>query len=238
MRKKPALLSLLMLVSIGAAVIANSSGALGFLAQKGEVKIDEVLIFTKLTPEQKTQAVEVALGDSRIQGILEGEDDYRITVSDVFDIQKTERRIALIPKEGLALVELQIYRDYGQEFGVKVVKVTVELLKGEAMEIEESPEVRKPKVNEGIISTDELLGNPSKYQGQVLRVAGVVSDLGLLRGPYFRLDGKVTVCYLYDDTNIYPTQIKDKIQNGDCVVVTGKFLGDIVYAEKVEKVAS
>lgn len=235
MRKKLVLLSLLMLLSIGVAVVANTSGALGVFGQKSEVKIDEVLIFTKLTPDQKAKAVEIALGDPRIQEILKGVGDYRTSVSDVFDVQKTERGIALIPKEGLALMEIRIYKDYGEEFGLKVIKVTVDLVKEEVKETEESPEVRKPKVHEGIISTDELLGNP-KYQGQVVKVSGTVSDLGLLRGPYFRLDEKVTVCYLYDDTNIYPTQIKDKIQNGDRVVVTGKFLGDIVYAEKVEKV--
>ena len=41
-----------------------------------------------------------------------------------------------------------------------------------------------------------------------------------------------------EDTNIYPTQIKDKIQNGDQVLVTGKFLNNMVYAETVEKAAS
>jgi len=238
MRKKLALLSLLTLVSVGAAVVVNASGALGFLAHKGEVRIDEVLIFTKLTSDQRAKAIEMALGDSQIEGMLEGVDYYRTSVSDVFDVQKIEGGIALIPKEGLALVGLQIYKDYGEEFGVKVVKVTIDLLEEEVKEIEENPEVRKPKVHEGIISTDELLSNPSKYQDQVVTVSGVVGDLGLLRGPYFRLDGKLLVCYLWDETNIYPTQIKDKIQNGDSVVVTGKFHGDTIYAEKVEKVTS
>ena len=128
MRKKLALLSLLTLVSVGAAVVVNASGALGFLAHKGEVRIDEVQIFTKLTVDQRAKAIEIALGDSRIEGMLEGVDYYRTSVSDVFDVQKTEGGIALIPKEGLALVGLQIYKDYGEEFGVKVVKVTIDLL--------------------------------------------------------------------------------------------------------------
>lgn len=236
MQKKLAVLGLLMLVSVGAAVVASSSGVLGFLASGSEVGISEVQISTKLTTEQQARAVEVALGDFRIQGMMEGMDDYRPSVSDVFDVQKTERGIALVSKEGFVLVGLRIYRDYGEEFGLKLVKVTVDLLNMEVKMIDESPETRKPKVHEELISTDELIGDPSKYQGQVVRVSGVVSSLGLLRGPYFKLDEKVVVCYLYDETNIYPTQIKDKIQNGNRVVVTGKFVGDIIYAEKVEKV--
>lgn len=243
MRKKLALLGFLMLVSVAMAYIVSASDTLKGLALgvfgENEVAIDADLIFTRLSPDQKAKAIEIALVDPQVQDVLEGVDDYSTSVSDVFDVQEIEGGIALIPKEGFAVVRFQIYKDYGEEFGLKVVKVTVDLLKGEVNEIEECPEVRKPKVHEGIISTDELLGNPSKYHGQVVRVSGTVINLGLLRGPYFMLDVEsVIVCYHHDETNIYPTQIKDKIQNGDRVVVTGKFLGDIIYAEKVEKVTS
>ena len=239
MRKKMALLSLLMLVSVGAVAVASATGALKGLALGSyEVEIDETFIFTTLSPDQEAKAVEIAFGDLQVQEILEGVDDYCTSVSSVYEVKEIERGIEIISKEGLALVGLRIYKDYGEEFGLKVVKVTVDLLKEEAKEIEEYPEVVKPKVHEGIISTDELLGNPSKYHDQVVRVSGAVSDLGLLRGPYFKLDKKLLICYHYDETNIYPTQIKDKIQNGDHVVVTGRFLSDIVYAEKIEKVTS
>jgi hypothetical protein len=250
MRKKLALLGFLMLVSVAMAFTVATSDALKGLALrvfgKNEIRIDEVLISTKLSSSQRERAVEIALRDPQVQEILENVQNYSTIVSDVYDLQETrfrdgrgtERAIMLVPKEGLALVELIIRKDYGDEFGVKVVKVTVDLLKEDVKEIEVFPEVRKPKIYEGTISVDELLDDPSKYHGQIVRVSGIVSDLGLLRGPYFRLDGKLTICYRWNDINIYPTQIKDKIQNGDHVVVTGRFLGDIVYAEKIEKVTS
>jgi len=247
MRKKLALLGFLMLVSVAMAYIVNASDTLKGLALgvfgRNEVTIDADLIYTNLSPDQKTKAVEIVLEHPQVQEILEGVDDYYTIVSNVYDLQEIEvgdngRGIALIPKDGLALVELLTYKDYGEEFGVKVVKVTIDLLKEEVKEIEEYPEVCKPKVHEGVVSTDELLNNPSKYHGQVVRVSGTVGKLGLLKCPCFMLDEKLLICYRYDDTNIYPTQIKDKIQNGDLVVVTGRFLADTIYAEKVEKVTS
>jgi len=73
-----------------------------------------------------------------------------------------------------------------------------------------------------------------------------MSDLGLLRCPSFTVDENRTllISYLYDETNIYPTQIKDEVQNGDPVVVTGQFFYEPqnmsekyrMYAEKVEKI--
>ena len=247
MRKKIALLSFLMLVSVGMAYTVSASDALKGLAVgvfgRNEVTLDADLIYTNLSPDQKAKAVEIALDHPQVQGKLEGVDDYSTTVSNVYDLQEIDvgddgRGIALVPRDGFALVEFLTYKDYGEEFGVKVVKVTVDLLKGEVKEIEECPEVRKPKIHEGMLSTDELLNNPSKYHGQTVKVLGTVSKLGLLRCPCFMLDGKLLVCYRYDETNIYPTQIQDKIQNGDRVVVTGKFLGGTIYAEKVEKVTN
>ena len=131
--------------------------------------------------------------------MLEGVNYYSHGVCELYDTQKTEQGIALIPKEGLALVRFRIIKDYDEEFGVKVVKVTVDLLTEEVKEIEEAPEIRRLKIVHGIMSTDELLSNPSKYQNQVIGVTGKVSDLGLLRGPYFRLEGKLTVCYHYNE---------------------------------------
>ena len=231
MRKKIALLGFLMLVSVGMVYVASASGTLRILAGKGDVKIDvdEVLMYTKLSPEQREKAIEIALGDPRVQEMLDGVDDYRTSVSEILDVQEIEEGIALIPKEGLALVRFQIYRDYGEEFGLKVVKVTVDLLE-EVKEIEECPEVRKPKVHEGIISTDELLGNPSKYHDQVVTVSGEVSKLGEVRGPYFMLDEKIWVCYLTPETSVDISNVK----NGDYITVTGKFSAGYIYAENIE----
>jgi hypothetical protein len=247
MKKKIAILGFLMLASVAMAYIVSASDALKGLARgvfgSNEVTLDADLIYTNLSPDQKAKAVEIALDHPQVQAKLEGVDNYSATVSNVYDMQEinfagNERGIALIPRDGFALVEFLTYRDYGEEVGVKVVKATINLLEEEVTEIEEFPEIRKPKVLEGTISVDELLSNPSSYQGQVVRVSGTVSDLGLLKGPYFKLDEKLLICYLYGETNIYPTQIKDKIQNGDRVIVTGRFLGDMLYAEKVEKVTS
>ena len=158
MRKRLALLGFLMLVSVGMAYAVNASddlkeltaGVFGRTLMRNDVRIDEELIYTKLSPDQRAKAVEIALEDPQVQEILEGEDDYVITVANVYDLQEIEvgdRRgeITLIPKEGLALVEILIYNDYGEEFGLKVVKVPVDVLKEEVKEIEECPEVRKPK---------------------------------------------------------------------------------------------
>ena len=234
MRKRLALLGFLMLVSVGMVYVASASGTLRILAGKGDVKIDvdEVLMFTKLSPEQREKAVEIALGDPRVQEMLDGVDDYRTSVSEILDVQEIEGGIALIPKEGLALVELRIYKDYGEELGLKVVKVTVDLLEEEVKEIEEYPEVRKPKVYEGIVSTDELLGNPSKYHDQVVTVSGEVSKLGEVRGPYFMLDGKIWVCYLTPEGSVDISNIK----NGDYVAVTGTFWASgTIQAGNIEK---
>jgi len=172
--------------------------------------------------------------------MLDGADDYYTGVSEILDVQEIEveeggykrRAMALIPKEGLALVELRIYKDYGEELGIKAVKVTVDLLEEKVKEIEEFPEVRKPKVHEGIISTDELLGNPSKYHDQRVTVSGEVSKLGEVRGPYFMLDEKIWVCYLTPEGSIDISNIK----NGDYVIVTGTFWASgTIQAENIEK---
>lgn len=260
MRKKLALLGFLMLVSVGMAYIVSASDALKGLAPgffgRNEVTIDADLIYTKVSPDQKVKAVEIALGDPQVQEILEGVDNYCTGVSDVFDVQEIEveeggdkrRVIALIPKEGLALVEFLTYKEYDQEIGLRVYEVIVDLSNERVNEIKEHAEVRKPRTQEigGIITTDELLGNPLKYHGQVVRVSGIMSDLGFFRCPCFTLDGKpLMIWYLHDEVNLYPTQIKDKVQNGDHVIVTGKFFyypdatpPYTMYAEKVEKVTS
>jgi len=49
------------------------------------------------------------------------------------------------------------------------------------------------------MTTDELLRNPQRYDGQVLKVFGRITDLGHLRCPCFTLDSKpIVVWYLSD----------------------------------------
>ena len=98
----------------------------------------------------------------------------------------------------------------------------------------------------GTMTTDELLRNPQRYDGQVLKVFGRITDLGHLRCPCFTLDSKpIVVWYLYNGTNIHPSQIEGRVQNGDLIVVTGRFRYSTspgneytIYAETIEKVST
>ncbi|MBE0513165.1 hypothetical protein IBX38_08960 [Candidatus Bathyarchaeota archaeon] len=83
------------------------------------------------------------------------------------------------------------------------------------------------------LTVNELLANPIKYDGQVVHVFGRISDLGNLDGLFFRLDGKILVCYSYDSVDLY-SQISEA-QNGDPVIVMGVFSHDdpLLYAEDI-----
>lgn len=157
MRKKLALLGFLMLVSVGMAYAVSASDDLKglcfgvFKAPENKVWIDEGMIpqYAKLSEGSRAKAVEIALGDPRVQQMLEGA-DYRVGVYDVFDLREIEveekgKGIALIPREGFASVEFRIYKEYDQELGLKVYEVIVNLLEEEVTEIREHPELRKPK---------------------------------------------------------------------------------------------
>lgn len=83
------------------------------------------------------------------------------------------------------------------------------------------------------LTVDELLANPIKYDAQVVHVFGRISDLGNLDGPFFKLDGKILVCYSHDGIDLY-SQISEA-QNGDPVIVMGVFYHDdtVLYAENI-----
>ena len=234
-RKRLALLSLLLLVSVGLAVVAQASGVLRILASNVEeavINIQTAEVSLILSPEEREKAANIVLMDSQILELLEGVDDYSVEVSEIFDIHEIKGGIALVPKEGVALVTLQINKDYGEEFGVQVVKVTVDLLNDEIKEIEENPEIRKPKVHEGTISPSELVQTPSEYDGVIVTVSGKVSLLGEVFGYLFMLDETVTVFYRHEEANVDVSNI----ENGDYVTVTGKFSSpETIYALKIEK---
>ena len=84
-----------------------------------------------------------------------------------------------------------------------------------------------------MLMVDELLANSAKYDRQTVQVFGNVSDLGSVDGPFFKLDGKIVVCYVHDDVNFY-SQISG-VQNGDPIIVEGRFHSDNVtlYAENL-----
>jgi len=242
-RKRLALLSLLLLVSVGSAVVAQASGVLQSFAgniEKAEINIQTASVSLILTPEDREKATDIVLMDSQIQELLEDKDNYTIEVSEVFDIHEISfdvheiggSGIELVPKEGVALVTLEINNDYGDEFGDQVIKVTVDLLNEEITEIEVNPEIRKPKVHDITMSPSELVQNPSEYDGVVVTVSGRVSLLGEVFGSLFMLDETVTVFYAHEEANVDVSNI----ENGDTVTVIGKFSSpDMIYALEIEK---
>jgi len=234
-RKRLALLSLLLLVSVGSSIVVYASGVLQSLAsnvEEFEINVQAVQLSSMLSQEERENAINIVLMNSQVQEMLEGADNYTVQVSEVFDIHEIEGGIALIPKEGLALVTLQINKDYGEEFGVQVVKLTVDLLNDEIKEIEENPEIRKLKVHEGTLSPSELVQNPSEYDGVIVTVSGKVSLLGEVFGSLFMLDETVTVFYSHEEASLDVSNI----ENGDYVTVTGKFSSpEAIYALEIEK---
>jgi len=82
-------------------------------------------------------------------------------------------------------------------------------------------------------TTDEILANPTRYDEQAVQVFGEVSDFGNLEGSFFRLDGKLLVCYRYDGVDL-SSQLGE-VQNGDPMVVMGTFYSDdmTLYAENI-----
>ena len=242
-RKRLALLSFLLLLSVGSAVVAQASGVLQILAgnvEEAEINIQTASVSLILTPEDREKVTEIVLMDSQIQELLEGADNYTIQVSEVFDIHEigfdvheiSGGGVALVPKEGLAQAIIEINNDYGEEFGVQVVTVTVDLVNEEITETEVNPEIRRPKVHEDVLSPSELVQNPSEYEGVLVTVSGEVSLLGEVFGYLFMLDETVTVFYRHEEANVDLSNI----ENGDTVTVTGRFSSpDTIYALKIEK---
>ena len=170
--------------------------------------------------------------------MLESADNYTIEVSEIFDINEVSfdldvagNGIALVPQEGVAQATITINNDYGEEFGVQVVKVTVDLETEEITETDVQPEIVRPKIEDGIISITDLVGNASKYDGVVVTVSGKVSILGEVFGSLFELDGTVTVFYAHAAAVVDVSNIS----NGDSVTVTGNFVApDTIYATAIE----
>jgi len=83
------------------------------------------------------------------------------------------------------------------------------------------------------LTVDELHANSAKYDGQTVQVFGRVSDLGYLEEPFFKLDGKLLICYIHNNTNLQ-SQLNG-VQNGDPMIVTGMFRYDgmTLYAEHI-----
>jgi hypothetical protein len=239
--KRLALLCLLLVASVGSAVVVQATGLMqGFRStEMAEINVNSASVSLILTAEDRQRVVDIVLMDSQIQQILESADNYTIEVSEVFDIEDVSfdldvagNGVALVPREGVAQATITINNDYGEEFGVQVVKVTVNLETEEITETDVQPETVRPKIEEGIVSITELVEKASAYDGVVVTVSGKVSLLGEVFGSLFELDKTVTVFYAHAAGVVDVSNIK----NGDTVTVTGIFVSpDTIYAESIEK---
>ncbi|MHC3129474.1 MAG: hypothetical protein IBV52_05295 [Candidatus Bathyarchaeota archaeon] len=247
-RKRLALLSLLLVLSVGSAVVAQASGVLQSLAdiKDAEINIHTTSVSLILTSEDRVKAEGIVDNDYRIKELVAGAEQYTISASEVFDIHESsfvndfgEIGIELIPKEGYARVTVTISRDYGDKFGEQTVKATVDLVKEKVTEIEVEPEIRKSKVNKATMTITELVQNASLYDGGIVTVYGEVSLLGEVWGYLFMLDETVTVFYRHQEIHSDAETNLDVsgIENGDTVLVTGKFSSpNTLYAMGIEKI--
>lgn len=240
--KRLALLCLLLVASVGSAVVVQATGVMQRFGnvERAEINIQSASVTLLLTAEDRQTIMDMVLMNPQIQELLVGADNYTIEVSEVFDINEVSfdvnegvsGGIELVPREGVAQAIITINNDYGEEFGVQVITVTVDLENEEITEIEVNPEVRKPKVVDDALSPSELVQNPSAYDGAVVTVSGRVSLLGEVFGSLFMLDEKVTVFYSHEEATVDVSSI----QNGDTVTVTGRFVApDTIYALSIEK---
>ncbi len=233
--RRLALLCLLLVTSVGFAVVAHATGVMQSFGniERTEIDIQTASVTTILTPEDRQKVSDIVLLDSQIQEYLEGADSYTIEVSEIFGVHETfGGGIELVPKEGVAQTTIEINNDYGEEFGVQVITVTVDLVNEEITETQVNPENRKPKVIDETLSPSELVKDASEYDGVIVMVSGKVSLLGEVFGYLFMLDEKVTVFYRHEEATVDVSNI----ENGDTVSVTGKFAApDTIYALKIEK---
>jgi hypothetical protein len=165
--KRSALLFLLLLASVGSAVVAHATGVMQSFGntEKAEIEIQTASVTLTLTPEDRQKVTDIVLLNSQIQELLEGVDNYTIEVSEIFCVRETSSgEIELVPKEGVGQATIEINNDYGEEFGIQVITVIVDLETKEITEIKVNPENRKPKVNDDVLSPSELVQDASKYE--------------------------------------------------------------------------
>jgi hypothetical protein len=232
--KRFAILGFLLLLSFCAAVVVHAANILQSYGnvEESEINFDSASVSLVLTPEERETAINLVLMAPQIADLLITAENYTVEASEIFDIIETYEGINLVPKHGVALVTLVINKDYGEEFGVQSVKVTVDIEQQEITKTEVKSEVIKPKIIENPMLPSELVENASEYDGAVVTVSGKVSLLGEVFGSLFELDETVTVFYAHQEATV---DVSD-IENGDTVTVTGKFAApDMIYALEIEK---
>ena len=222
------LLSICLAIAVQGTQILQSFGNV----EESEIDIQTASVTVLLSPEERKAAIDLVLSAPQIESLLETADNFTVGASEIFDIREIDEGISLVPKEGIALVTIEISRDYGEVFGFQVVKVTVDIELENIVNTEVEQEVRKPKVHEDPLLPSDLVENSSEYDGVVVTVSGKVSLLGEVFGYLFELDEKVTVFYVHEEATVDVSEIK----NGDTVTVTGKFVApNTVYALEIEK---
>ena len=232
--KRLGILGLLLLLSICSAVVVQGTHILQSFGnvEESEINIQAASVALILSPEERETAINLVLMAPQVGDLLKTADNYTVKASEIFDIHEIGDGLALVPRPGLALVTLEIYRDYGEDFGEQLVKVKVDIEQMEITNIEVKPEARKPKVIENSILLSDLVENSSEFDGVVVTVSGKVSLLGEVFGSLFMLDETVTVFYAHEEATVDVSGI----ENGDTVTVTGKFvMPDTVYALRIEK---
>lgn len=232
--KKLAILGFVLLLSFCSAVIVHAANILQSYGnvEESEINIDIASVSLILTPEERELAINLVLMAPKVEELLKTADNYTAKVSEIFDIHETNEGVNLVPKPGVALVTIEITKDYGEEFGIQLVKVTVNIEQMKIADTEVKPEIIKSKIIEDLIPLNELLDNSANYDGVVVTVSGKVSLLGEVFGYLFELDKTVTVFYVHEEATVDVSSIK----NGDTVTVTGKFAApDIIYALEIEK---
>ena len=238
--KRLALLCLLLIASASTAIVVQAAGLMQDFrsAETTEITVNMETVTLILTAEDKQRVMDLVLMDSQIQQLLESADNYTIEVSEIFDINEVSfdldvagNGIALVPREGVAQATITINNDYGEEFGVQVIIVTVNLETEEITETDVQPETVRPKIQDGIVSIMELVEKASAYDGVVVTVSGEVSILGEVFGSLFELDETITVFYAHAAAVVDVSNIS----NGDTVTVTGSFVApDTIYATAIE----
>ena len=117
--------------------------------------------YTKLSEEQRCKAMKIAKRNETVQKILEGAENYHITVYDIMKMEEIEkegkgRGIKLVHEEDKARVEIRVFKEYEDEKGLKEYSVIVDLAKEEVTEINEVPEIRKAKITWEGYNVNEL----------------------------------------------------------------------------------
>ena len=185
--KRLSLLGLLLLVSVGSAVVAQASGVFEGVEGSGEnIEISmrtEIVPGITTTPSVSTdKATDIVLRDSWIQEFLDGADNYIIQVADALYVKNVYdggMTVELGFRAGFARVTIKITNDYGEEIGVQVIEAIVDMENEKITErYEVTPEIIKPKVKEGITPLSELMNNRLDYYDVIVSVSGKVSSLG------------------------------------------------------------